>query len=86
MEYRLPIIKENIIYFELFMTIYSIPNIILPLIAGILVDKYDARRCMIVYTLILFVGQTIVAIGSAGDNPSYWTMIAGRFIFALGGE
>jgi MFS family permease len=71
------------------MTVYSFPNIILPLVAGILVDKLGARICIITFTGILFIGQLIVAFGGLLDSEGfahYWVMLSGRFIFALGGE
>jgi len=65
-------------------SIYSFPNMILPLFGGIFVDKIGIRTGLIMFTVILTIGQGVFTIG--GYKDSYLIMMIGRFIFGLGGE
>jgi MFS family permease len=70
--------------FNMLQSIYSLPNIILPAVGGLLVDKIGARKGTIIFTFILIVGQGICTWGGAIN--SYGVLLAGRAVFALGGE
>lgn len=72
------------VQYNLLYSIYSLPNIVLPLIGGLIVDKMGVRVGTFVFSLILVVGQAIFMIGCTYEN--YPTMMAGRFVFGLGGE
>jgi MFS family permease len=61
--------------------IYSIPNIFLVLVGGILVDRFGAARVTLVTTGICFLGALLTA--ARGD---FVTMAAGRFLFGIGAE
>lgn len=65
-------------------SIYSLPNTVLPLFGGILLDKIGIRIGLVAFTCVLTLGQLIFAIG--GYKYSYKIMLAGRFVFGLGGE
>mmetsp|Transcript_32062 Transcript_32062/g.42511 ORF Transcript_32062/g.42511 Transcript_32062/m.42511 type:complete len:81 (-) Transcript_32062:1146-1388(-) len=65
-------------------SIYSFPNMILPLLGGIFIDKIGIRLGLILFTVVLTAGQLVFAIG--GYQASYPMMMLGRFIFGLGGE
>ena len=71
-------------YFSLLYSLYSLPNIILPFIAGLLIIKFGNRSMYIVFGSLITIGQLIFAIGC--KNSSIKTMLVGRFIFGLGGE
>lgn len=71
-------------WFNLLYTVYSLPNIILPLIGGFAVDRFGPTLCMIGYSSCLLLGQSLFAIGSS--HKSWKTMLVGRAIFGLGGE
>ena len=45
---------------------------------------FGDRLGLIVFTVVLTIGQLIFAVG--GYKESYWIMMAGRFVFGLGGE
>jgi len=65
-------------------SIYSYPNIILPLFGGFLVDSIGIRTGVILFSTLICIGQAVFALGcSAG---AYWLALLGRFIFGLGGE
>src|SRR5687767_10256002 len=61
--------------------IYSLPNIVMVLIGGIIVDRYGTRLSTLVFALISFVGAVVTAL-----SPSFPAMAAGRLIFGLGAE
>jgi len=70
--------------FNLLYTVYSIPNVALPLLGGYFVDKWGPTFCMIGYSLCLCLGQALFAIGL--DQKSWAIMLLGRMVFGLGGE
>ena len=61
--------------------IYSLPNIFLVFVGGILVDKYGAGRVSLWTALICFGGAVLTA--SSGDFVS---MLLGRLLFGIGAE
>jgi MFS family permease len=71
-------------HFSLLYTVYSIPNMVLPILGGLFLDKIGIRSGLLLFTFILTVGQLVFMIG--GYNADYNTMIAGRVIFGTGGE
>ena len=77
--------KDNFEYtFNLMYSVYSLPNIILPLIGGALICKFGYRGMFLIFGICVLVGQFIFAIGCSID--SIYTMLLGRIIFGLGGE
>jgi MFS family permease len=65
-------------------SVYSAPNIVLPLFGGILVDKFGVRVMIFSLTTILIIGQSIIVIG--GYTLSYATLLAGRCFYGTGSE
>lgn len=61
--------------------IYSLPNIIMVLIGGVIVDRFGARLAIVAFTGVCVLGSLLTAIG--GDIV---TMAAGRLLFGLGAE
>lgn len=70
--------------FNLLYTAYSIPNTILPLFGGNVVDRYGAPKCQTVFAIIIFLGSCILSMGVS--NHSWKLMYFGRFVFGLGAE
>ncbi|MCB1050370.1 MAG: MFS transporter [Acidobacteria bacterium] len=60
--------------------IYSLPNIIMVLIGGLLVDKFGPARVTLYTSFLCLIGAALTAI------QPYWVMAAGRLIFGLGAE
>jgi len=71
-------------YFNLLYSLYSLPNIILPFIFGILIMKYGDRQIYNVLSVFLIVGQVIFTMGCYFE--SMFAMLLGRIIFGFGGE
>lgn len=65
-------------------TVYSLPNMVLPLFGGVFLDKVGIRAGLILFTVILTFGQLIFAFGVNAEL--YWLALLGRFVFGLGGE
>jgi len=68
----------------LFYSIYSLPNMVLPLFGGVMIDKIGIKLSLMIFTTIVTIGQMVFAIG--GSSDSFALMMVGRFIFGLGGE
>lgn len=45
-------------------TVYATPNIILPFVGGLMVDKFGANQILLLLTVLVCVGQVVVAFGS----------------------
>ncbi|KNE67836.1 hypothetical protein AMAG_12554 [Allomyces macrogynus ATCC 38327] len=67
-----------------FYIVYSLPNIILPFVGGVLIDKYGPRTIAVLFSLLVVAGQLIFVTGLVDRTPGW--AIFGRFVFGLGGE
>jgi len=70
--------------FNMMYSVYSLPNILLPLLGGIMIFKFGCRTMFLVFCFLILVGQLIFAMGCS--FMSIHLMLAGRIIFGLGGE
>ena len=61
--------------------IYNLPNIVLILLGGILVDRYGSARMVMWTAAIALAGAVLTAY-----SPSYGGMVVGRFLFGVGSE
>ena len=61
--------------------IYSLPNIFLVPIGGVLVDRYGARAVTFVCTAICLVGAVVTAVGD-----HFGVMALGRLLYGIGSE
>ncbi len=61
--------------------IYSLPNILLLLIGGMLVDRFGAARMMFWTGVVCLAGSALTAF-----SPDFGSMAAGRLLFGIGGE
>lgn len=65
-------------------TIYSVPNIILPLFMGTLLDKFGTSKPLLGFAFLVTLGQGIFSLGV--QVKSFPLILLGRFVFGLGGE
>lgn len=65
-------------------SVYSLPNVFLPLIGGILVDKLGPARMMVIFSSLICIGQVVFALGLT--SKLFYLMAWGRILFGLGGE
>lgn len=61
--------------------IYSLPNIIMVLIGGVIVDRFGARRAIVWFTGFCLLGAFLTAF-----RGNFYCMAAGRLLFGLGAE
>src|SRR5689334_18973889 len=61
--------------------IYSLPNVFMVLVGGVLVDRFGARVVVLSTTAICLVGAVMTALDS-----TFAVMAAGRLVFGLGAE
>jgi MFS family permease len=61
--------------------IYSLPNVFLVVIGGVLVDRFTARRMVVATTAICLVGAAVTAVGA-----QFPVMAVGRLLFGIGSE
>ncbi|KAG5461761.1 MAG: major facilitator superfamily domain-containing protein, partial [Olpidium bornovanus] len=69
---------------NLLYSVYSAPNVVLPVIGGLLVDRLGPARMLVGFTLCVIVGQSMFAWGVS--TRSFGLMVFGRLVFGLGGE
>lgn len=67
--------------YGLLFSLYSLPNIIMVLLGGILLDIVGIRKAGALYAAICVIGVFVTASGS-----SILVMLVGRFIYGLGSE
>ena len=70
--------------YSLFYSIYSFPNIGLPLIGGLLMDKFGVRSLIYICSALVAIGQAVFAFGVSIN--SFPIALTGRAIFGCGGE
>jgi MFS family permease len=61
--------------------IYSIPNILMVLIGGIIIDYIGTRKATFLFALLCVIGAALTAVSGL-----LWVMAAGRLVFGLGAE
>jgi MFS family permease len=61
--------------------IYSLPNVVLVLTGGILVDRFGAGKMTFWTASVCFLGAILTA-----ASPSFYVMAAGRLLFGIGAE
>ncbi|TPX50008.1 hypothetical protein SeLEV6574_g01162 [Synchytrium endobioticum] len=69
---------------NLLYSVYSFPNMFLPVLGGQLADKVDLKKVLILFSLFVCVGQTLFALGVS--TRKFGLMVAGRVLFGIGGE
>ena len=61
--------------------IYSIPNVLMVLIGGLIIDRIGTRKATLLFGVLCFAGAALTAV-----SPTLSIMAAGRLIFGLGAE
>jgi MFS family permease len=78
LEAKLKLTDDNI---GLLQAIYSIPNVFMVLIGGLIIDRIGSRRAMLVFGSLCTLGAILTA-----ATGIFWVMLTGRLIFGLGAE
>lgn len=61
--------------------IYSVPNIGMVLLGGIVIDRIGVKRATLLFGVLCFVGAALTA-----ATGTLWIMAAGRLVFGIGAE
>jgi MFS family permease len=61
--------------------VYSLPNVVMVLVGGMLVDRIGAARSVALFALVCALGSILCAVA-----PSFAAMVVGRLVFGLGAE
>jgi MFS family permease len=61
--------------------VYSLPNIVLILVGGMLIDRFGAARIMLWTAAVCLAGAALTAL-----SPRFAGMVAGRLLFGIGAE
>ena len=70
--------------YELLYTLYSFPNIVLPVLGGLAIDRLGLRKMLIFSSAVALAGQVLVVIGVWAAR---WdVLMTGRAIFGAGTE
>ncbi|CAD7926752.1 unnamed protein product [Amoebophrya sp. A25] len=72
------------IHFNLLYTLYSCPNVVLPLLGGVFMDRVGVKVSVMVLTAFVVAGAALVTAGCWAK--SWMLMWAGRVLFGVGGE
>jgi nitrate/nitrite transporter NarK len=70
--------------YNVFYSVYSFPNILLPLLGGTLIDHIGCDKCLVVFLGLVVFGQFLFTLGIT--HSSYTLAVIGRCVFGLGGE
>ena len=70
--------------YSLLYSFYALPNLVCPLLGGIIIDKYGPQATLIIVTFLALVGQILMSYGANTNIFDY--MLAGRTIFGMGTE
>jgi len=77
--------SQNFEYkYNLLFVSYSLPNTILPILGGTLIEKTTASQCIILFSFLCWLGHVIFSIGLYSKN--WFVIYLGRLIYGLGGE
>jgi len=68
--------------FNLIYTVYSLPNIVMPLLGGFIIDKLGVRTGLTLFASLIIFGQIIITIGV--QNLSFGAMLFGTAIMGIG--
>ena len=69
---------------SLLYSVYSMPNMVMPLVGGVILDTIGVRFGLMFFATVLCLGQAIVMIG--GYKEEFVTIVVGRCVFGIGAE
>jgi MFS family permease len=91
-DFRVVLARNETAAVGLFYSVYSLPNCVLPVVGGILLDQViGLRRGALLCCSMVALGCTVVALAGSnaawsGTSTAFTVALAGRFLFGLGGE
>ena len=82
--YILQDLKISDIQYNAFYSIYASPNILMPFVGGVLIDKLGIRSSIMIFSTIITTGQFTLAYYAS--HLQYKGMLLGRLIYSVGGD
>lgn len=70
--------------FGMLSSVYSWPNVILPLFGGLFIDVFGLRMAVVGFTTLVLAGSGLFTLGLWCNNTSL--LVAARVVFGIGGE
>jgi predicted MFS family arabinose efflux permease len=70
--------------YGLLYSVYSMPNIILPVFTGVLITGMGKGWSVIVFAGLVFLGNSLMILGPL--LPNYWLVVVGRCVYGIGSE
>src|SRR3974377_154655 len=65
----------------LLQAVYSFPNIVSMLVAGLIIDRIGTRKSMVLFASLVFVGLAVTSL-----SPQVGVMASGRLLVGIGAE
>ena len=79
------VMNVDVTRYELLNSLYSWPNVVVPVLGGILIDKvFGLRLGFLIFFTIGCLGLAFVSLGAYLNW--FWLMLVGRFVYGGGGE
>ena len=79
------VMRVSIFQYELLYSLFFWPNVFLPVIGGILLDRVLGLRLgLIIFAILACLGQLLLSMG--GYFNLFWLMVVGRFFYGAGTE
>lgn len=73
--------------FSVLYSVYSWPNVVLAFFGGMIGDRFGLRISSFVFSIFVFLGTAVVAVGGMFGNINGWIiMVVGRVLLGIGGE
>jgi len=72
------------LYFSLIYSLYALPNMFIPLVGGMMADRFGNKTILLIFSAFILIGSAIETI--ACFQRSMVTFLVGRFIFGCGAE
>eukprot|EP00823_Brevimastigomonas_motovehiculus_P007072 TRINITY_DN6080_c0_g1_i1.p1 TRINITY_DN6080_c0_g1~~TRINITY_DN6080_c0_g1_i1.p1 ORF type:complete len:585 (-),score=111.12 TRINITY_DN6080_c0_g1_i1:90-1844(-) len=76
--------KINDFEYNLFYSMYALPNVLLSMYSGRLIDKIGASACMMMFSFASMIGQALFSYGLKSNL--YYLALIGRAVLGIGGE
>jgi MFS family permease len=85
------ILGINTLMYGIFYSVYSIPNIVLVLLAGIFIDYFGNHIALVLFSSVQFLGSFMMVfffqiLGYQKPKVAYYLMLIGMFFFGAGNE
>eukprot|EP01032_Pedospumella_encystans_P022028 gene22028-24974_t len=72
------------LYFSLIYSLYALPNMFIPLVGGMMADRFGNKTILLIFSAFILIGSAIETI--ACFQRSMVTFLVGRFVFGCGAE